>query len=129
VDNKYKPLVAQLLAPVYLQVSEDGHALSTKLPSDGRIILQSEGRFSMDRLSISGGSVGLFEGKRIGRAKNIEQLALEIKAQTQQNQQLQSQLTEQLQALEALHAQSQQTLIDETRFEINRIGNEVAGIR
>jgi chromosome segregation protein len=28
---------------------------------------------------MAGGSVGLFEGKRIGRAKNLENLAKEIK--------------------------------------------------
>ncbi|MDA0315424.1 MAG: chromosome segregation protein SMC, partial [Bacteroidetes bacterium] len=36
-------------------------------------------KFIKKKFSLSGGSVGLFEGKRIGRAKNLEKLEREIK--------------------------------------------------
>jgi chromosome segregation protein len=41
--------------------------------------LAESGKYIKKKFSLSGGSVGLFEGKRIGRAKNLEKLEKEIK--------------------------------------------------
>ncbi len=38
-------------------------------------------RYVKGKYSLTGGSVGLFEGKKIGRAKNLEKLQEEIAAQ------------------------------------------------
>src|SRR3546814_17827716 len=49
--------------------------------STGReaILLGESGKYAKGRYSISGGFVGLFEGKRIGRARNLDVLQKEIK--------------------------------------------------
>lgn len=48
---------------------------------DSRIVvLSSKGFWQKRKHSLSGGSLGLFEGKRIGRKKNIEKLESEIKS-------------------------------------------------
>jgi chromosome segregation protein len=74
VEDKYKKLVSYLLDDVYL-VEND-----TEIPTDNNhIYISISGKFTKRKFSISGGSVGLFEGKRIGRAKNLEKLEQEIK--------------------------------------------------
>ena len=46
--------------------------------SDDLVLLSKSGRFTRKRSVVSGGSVGLFEGKKIGRAKNLEKLLEDI---------------------------------------------------
>ncbi|MBC8110393.1 MAG: chromosome segregation protein SMC, partial [Verrucomicrobia bacterium] len=74
-DKKYENLIHFLLGGVYLVTNEEalaGNGYKTYLAETGKFIKKPH--------SISGGSVGLFEGKRIGRAKNLENLAKEIKS-------------------------------------------------
>jgi chromosome segregation protein len=88
-DKKYEKLVEYLLDEVYLVKTEEaltGNGNKTYLSENGKIIKRP--------FSISGGSVGLFEGKRIGRAKNLEKLSEEIKSHSGELQQLTQQLTE-----------------------------------
>ena len=47
----------------------------------GQWCLEKTGKYVKGKYSLTGGSVGLFEGKKIGRAKNLEKLIEEIVAQ------------------------------------------------
>ncbi|HAK11707.1 MAG TPA: hypothetical protein DCO78_06745, partial [Chitinophagaceae bacterium] len=49
--------------------------------SNGAVVLEKSGKFVKGKYTLTGGSVGLFEGKKIGRAKNLEKLIEEITAQ------------------------------------------------
>ncbi len=70
----YRNLVAHLLDNVYFVEGD-----SPTLPAtDGAVFLSRSGKLISRRFSLSGGSVGLFEGKRIGRARNLENLQQEI---------------------------------------------------
>lgn len=129
VEETYQPLVWQLLHQVFLLKSEDGHPLSAPLPDDGRVILQSDGLFSISQLGISGGSVGLFEGKRIGRAKNLEQLAQEINSLTKNNEKQQTELTLLNDQLHELRDRSQKMVIDEQRLQLNVLQNKQTSLR
>src|SRR5690606_33903340 len=74
-DLKYAKLVAFILDDVYVVGPE-----ISKVPADNSAIFITEsGKFIKRKFTISGGSVGLFEGKRIGRVKNLEKLEKEIK--------------------------------------------------
>lgn len=75
-DEKYAGLIHYLLDGVYIQ---QGNAEQLPDEPDAVFITQS-GKLTKRRYSVSGGSVGLFEGKRIGRAKNLEKLQKEIKS-------------------------------------------------
>ena len=46
--------------------------------SNGAVVLEKHGKYVKGKYSLTGGSVGLFEGKKIGRAKNLEKLHEEI---------------------------------------------------
>ena len=49
--------------------------------SNGVVVLEKHGKYVKGKYSLTGGSVGLFEGKKIGRVKNLEKLQEEIYAQ------------------------------------------------
>lgn len=128
IDDRYKKLAAHLLHHVYLSSSDEPYTLAHTLPQDQRVILHSEGHFAMDRYSLSGGSVGLFEGKRIGRAKNLEQLALEIKQLNKDHKVQQDQLDDETRNVAELRAQTHQALIDEKRIQVNALQHELGNL-
>ena len=129
VDDKFKPLCEVLLQNVYILQRERDHELDLPLPEGNIVILQKNGKFSKNRLGLSGGSVGLFEGKRIGRAKNIEILAKEIKALNENINKLQDQIADESGRLAALQSNSQKEMIDELRFQLNRLNNELISVK
>ncbi len=73
VEEKYQPLAKKLLGNVF--IANDEAALEN---SNGAVILERSGKYVKGAFSLTGGSVGLFEGKKIGRAKNLEKLKEEI---------------------------------------------------
>ncbi|HET9432364.1 MAG TPA: chromosome segregation protein SMC, partial [Chitinophagaceae bacterium] len=76
VDEKYNSLARHLLCNVIIAENED--ALQN---SNGFVVIEKTGRYVKGKYSLTGGSVGLFEGKKIGRAKNVEKLHEEILSQ------------------------------------------------
>ena len=79
VEPQYRLLCEYLLRNVYIIEENEEKELNTSdLPTD-IVLLSKSGQFIKSRTSMTGGSVGLFEGKRIGRVKNLEILAKDIK--------------------------------------------------
>ncbi len=78
VDYKYQRLANHLLANVWV-IDSNEDAWINKDTDGSKIYLAKSGKFNRTKVALSGGSVGLFEGKRIGRAKNLEVLEQEIK--------------------------------------------------
>lgn len=78
VDKKYQHLCNLLLQNVYIAIAEQEN-LFKETPTESFTILAKNGKYAQTKFTLAGGSVGLFEGKRIGRAKNLENLAKEIK--------------------------------------------------
>ncbi|MEO6190468.1 MAG: chromosome segregation protein SMC [Saprospiraceae bacterium] len=77
-DAVYQNLISHLLANVFI-ANQDVNIEDYSDISDGISLVNANGTFLKQRKSISGGSSGLFEGKRLGRRKNLEKLELEIK--------------------------------------------------
>jgi chromosome segregation protein len=73
------PLCNYLLKGVYLVDDDKDQAKLTAALPQGVVLIGKSGKFNKSKHTMAGGSVGLFEGKRIGRAKNLENLAKEIK--------------------------------------------------
>ncbi len=78
VDDKFKNLTAYLLDNVFITEQENIN-LNEVTDDSSAILLSKSGAYVKRRFSIAGGSVGLFEGKKIGRKKNLEILETEIK--------------------------------------------------
>lgn len=75
VDEPYKKLTQYLLGNVF--IAEDERAINNA-NIVSVILLEKSGKFVKGHYTLSGGSVGVFEGKKIGRAKNLEKLSDEI---------------------------------------------------
>jgi len=75
VDENYKTLARHLLGEVVIAENEEVFT-----SADG-IVLEKSGKIVKGNYSIGGGSVGLFEGKKIGRVKNLEKLSSHISSQ------------------------------------------------
>ena len=59
VDEKYRKLAEYLLGNVFIADSEE--ALQN---SNGFVVLEKNGKYVKGKYSLTGGSVGLFEGKK-----------------------------------------------------------------
>ena len=68
VDEPYFKLCNYLLEGVYMV--EPNQSIS-QLPESNLIFLHTNGQLTNRKHSLSGGSIGLFEGKKIGRKKNL----------------------------------------------------------
>lgn len=98
VADDYRKLANYLLGNVYV-VDLEGD-IPDQIP-EGTVFLTRNGNFSRRRFVLSGGSLGLFEGKRLGRAKNLKKVETEIGK-------LQKQLTAEKIALDEKVTQLQQ---------------------
>ena len=74
-EEHLKPLAHYLVGNVC--VVKDGYAFEHGLP-DGLVVVEASGTLLTKRATLVGGSLGLFEGTRIGRAQNLDKLAPEI---------------------------------------------------
>lgn len=129
VEDQYLPLCRILLNNVYVLKSADEKEIESTLPIEDLVVLHKSGRFSKHRLGLSGGSVGLFEGKRIGRAKNLENLAKEIKSLNSRIDTLQGQLADAERNVNTLRATSKKTHIEELSQQLNRLNHELVSVK
>lgn len=127
-DVAYVNLVNHLLGNVYISSSEDFESALNKHSAKhlGLVLISKSGKYTGSGLSLSGGSLGLFEGKRIGRKRNLELLQkqiqqLEAKAKEERDLLIQLQRQEQ----EGVAA-SQATQIEGMRADLNKAERELA---
>ncbi|MBX3102973.1 MAG: chromosome segregation protein SMC [Bacteroidetes bacterium] len=69
-SEEYTELAQYLFDGVYLTETDPTQA---EIP-EGVTLIRTNGSMVSRKLSLAGGSVGLFEGKRLGRAKNLDKL-------------------------------------------------------
>ncbi|RME94446.1 MAG: chromosome segregation protein SMC, partial [Bacteroidetes bacterium] len=121
VDAPYRALVGQLLENVLLIDSED---VKTAIPEGDWTVLARSGRFIRRRYSVSGGSVGLFEGKKIGRKKNLEILEKAIAKAEREDQKLSTAFYEEKTQLQKLKQQDGQRAIQQAQQVLNQIAQQ-----
>ena len=124
VDEQYKKLAEYLLGNVF--IAENDEALNN---SDGVVILERSGKYVKGEYALSGGSVGLFEGKRIGRAKNLEKLREEIAAQEKIVNDLKASIQQKHNQVIGYNEQLKENLIKQTENEINQLTNNLFAAR
>ena len=128
-DAKYRPLCEILLNNVYLLETGDEQEIKSALPEEQFVILSKSGMFSKNRIGMSGGSVGLFEGKRIGRAKNLEKLSKEISSTEASLTKLKSEIEIEEENLKNQSESSQKDFINLLQIEINKLSNEFTSVK
>lgn len=124
-DDKYRHLVSFILDRVYLVQGD-----RDEFPDDTDCLFISEsGRTIRRPFSISGGSVGLFEGKRIGRAKNLEKLEKEIKSLDRRLNEVRRSQEEKQKELNNLRESTVKSQIEDLQQELTRINEDYVSIR
>jgi chromosome segregation protein len=119
-DPKYKHLVNYILDKVYVVIDNQDD-----LPKDeNAVFITQNGKVTKRKFSISGGSVGLFEGKRIGRVKNLEKLEKDIKALNQDLEEIKAELDKKQREYYRLKEGTHKDKIENLRTEINLISQE-----
>jgi len=124
VDEKYANLAKHLLGNVFIAENED--ALRN---SNGAVVLEKTGKYVKGKYSLTGGSVGLFEGKKIGRAKNLEKLIEEIVAQETVVANLKATIQEHHNEVIAFNEQLKENAIKQTQHDINNLTNHVFALQ
>src|SRR5690606_16071116 len=78
--------------------------------------------------TLGGGSVGLFEGNKIGRAKNLERLAKEIEALTGKTTELKQYISETQTKITGFNEELNDKAIEQAKAEINRLENQLVNL-
>jgi len=124
VDGQYRHLAEHLLGNVF--IAEDEAALEN---SNGAVVLEKSGKYVKGKYSITGGSVGLFEGKKIGRAKNLEKLQEQIRLQESVVSELKTSIQEKHNEVLEYNEQLKEQVIRQTQDDINRLTNFVFSLQ
>ena len=129
VEPKYQHLCSHLLKNVYLvNDSAEQDLNGAELPHDV-VLIGKSGKFNKSQFTMAGGSVGLFEGKRIGRAKNLENLSKEIRSletKIAEYKFRQDTLHSKLSSLRSLDKSSQ---IQHLQQDLNRLNSELIAVK
>ncbi|HPH23130.1 MAG TPA: chromosome segregation protein SMC [Chitinophagaceae bacterium] len=119
VDDQYLELAKHLLGNVFIAENDDAIENTT-----GSVILEKTGKYVKGKYTLTGGSVGLFEGKKIGRAKNLEKLQDEIILQQAVVNSLKSEIQIRHNAVLGFNEQLKENAIKQTEVEINQLTNQ-----
>jgi len=120
VDEKYRNLARHLLSNVIIADNEE--ALQN---SNGFVVIEKTGKYVKGKYSLTGGSVGLFEGKKIGRAKNLEKLQEEILTQNAVVELLKGEIQERHNEVIAFNEDLRESAIKNTEIETQELTNQV----
>ncbi|HTD94165.1 MAG TPA: hypothetical protein VK644_10150, partial [Chitinophagaceae bacterium] len=120
VEEKYRKLAEHLLSNVFIADNED--ALQN---SNGFVVIEKTGKYVKGKYSLTGGSVGLIEGKKIGRVKNLQKLQDEIASQEVVADALRSQIQARHNEVIAFNEDLRESAVRETEKEIQQLTNQV----
>jgi len=120
VDDQYRKLAQYLLGNVY--IAEDEAAIAN---SNGAVVLEKTGKYVKGKYTLTGGSIGLFEGKKIGRAKNLEKLHEEIADQESVVNLIKSDIQFKHNEVIAFNDQLKEHAIKQAEQDINQLTNQV----
>ncbi|MEO7764175.1 MAG: chromosome segregation protein SMC, partial [Ferruginibacter sp.] len=130
IDSKYTNLAKHLLGNVFIAENEDAlRGFDSAHHSNGSILLEKTGKYVKGKYSLTGGSVGLFEGKKIGRAKNLEKLIEEIIARDAIVNTLKAAIQTHHNEVIAYNEQLKENAIKQIQQDINNLTNHVFSLQ
>jgi len=124
IDSKYAALANHLLGNVFIAANEQALEANTN-----GIILEKSGKYVKGKYTLTGGSVGLFEGKKIGRAKNLEKLLTDIQAQESVVNNLKEQIQTKHNSVLEFNELLKENEIRATEQSVNTLINDVFAIK
>lgn len=126
VDQQYKALAEHLLGHVY--IADHTEAVTDARVHNGNVLIEKSGKTLRGKYTLGGGSIGLFEGNKIGRAKNLERLATEIEELTQSTATLKQQIGETQVMITGFNQELNDRAIEQCRNEINKLNNQAINL-
>jgi chromosome segregation protein len=126
VDEQYKSLAEHLLGHVY--IASEGTDVPGYPMDNGYVIVEKTGKMVRGKYTLGGGSIGLFEGNKIGRAKNLERLAKEIAELTEKTSELKEYISATQTKITGFNQELNDKAIEQTKQEINRLQNQVVNL-
>ncbi|HLF32970.1 MAG TPA: chromosome segregation protein SMC [Cyclobacteriaceae bacterium] len=124
-DSKFTKLISYILDNVYLF---NGQLIDLPKGEDA-IFITAGGKLTKRRFSLSGGSVGLFEGKKIGRARNLEKLESEIRELNKKLEIIRQELAKETHEISLLKTSSRKEQIAFSQSEINQLNESLISYR
>jgi len=129
VEPRYQNLCNHLLRNVYLVNDSTEKDLNSASLTSDVILIGKSGKFNKSKFTMAGGSVGLFEGKRIGRAKNLENLSKEIKSIDSKVVDYKHKQEELQSRLSTLKSQDKSGQIHQQEQDLNRLNSELIAVK
>jgi chromosome segregation protein len=129
VDRRYQPLCDHLLRNVYLVDDSNENAMTGAPLPLGVVLIGKSGKFNKSKYTMAGGSVGLFEGKRIGRARNLEALLKVIKLTDIELTGFKTRFKELQELLTSLKAAGKAGEIKQKEHDLNLLNTELVTVR
>lgn len=126
VDEQYAGLAKRLLGHVY--ITEDTTDIAGAVLHNGNVLVSKTGKMIRGRYTVGGGSVGLFEGNKIGRAKNLERLAQEIKDLTDTTTSLKQYIADTQTLISGFNMELNDKAIEQARRDVNTLQNHVVNL-
>lgn len=114
-NDKYEPLYRFLLG--HVQIMENEGSFPDLNGDHTTVVLSRNGNFLRQRYIVGGGSVGMFDGKRTGKFRNLEKLAEELKSQEEIIAKYREEIREAEQVITQLRQSAQQRQHDISRQE------------
>ena len=124
VDDAYYALAKYLLGNVF--IAENEAAIQTNTDA---VLIEKNGKYVKGKYSLRGGSTGLFEGQKIGRAKNLEKMQDEIILQDAVVNALKNEMKQKQDDLAVYAASLKEQQVKTSEQEISQLKNELFGVK
>lgn len=128
VEAKYLPLAKHLLQHVFIAENEPSIEWFNS-ESNGSVILEKHGKYVKGKYSLTGGSVGLFEGRKIGRAKNLEKISQDVIAHERIVTGLKTEIQSRHNEVIGFNEQLKEQAVRQVQEDINRLNNQLFSIQ
>jgi chromosome segregation protein len=128
VDTKYLPLAKHLLQHVFIAENEPSVEWFNN-ESNGSVILEKHGKYVKGKYSLTGGSVGLFEGKKIGRVKNLEKILQEVTDREKIVGRLKTDIQARHNEVISFNEQLKEQALKHAQEDMNRLSNQLFAIQ
>jgi chromosome segregation protein len=126
VDPQYTELARRLLGHVY--ITNEGADITQLSTNNGDVLVQKNGKVIKGKYTLGGGSIGAFEGNKIGRAKNLERLAREILELTKATNELKQYIADTQKLITGFNLGLNDKAIEQARQDIFRLQNHIVNM-
>lgn len=121
-DNKYEKLIAEIFHNVFISPAEMDE---TSLHDDA-VVIDKSGSMIAGKMKISGGSIGLFEGKKIGRKKSLDDLNDSISELDRKIIDIEKEIESQNKELKSIANPESDSDLDKYSQELQKLKNQIS---